>query len=296
MTPLSLFGGIALLLGGGVAGLFGWRRRGHQQLVAETPTTDVRTIADPGVVELVGTVEPAPDAGPGTFSSPIGQRDCVVAGWEAEEWSERGDHSNWWTLGDGVRSVPFYLDDGTDRVLVEPGRHSDPSSKLTEKLGDLGDFDASVSVDNVVVDFHTLPVVQRVGAESETPAHIRRFVDGERAVGRQTGSVTNLVDIGNAHGDRRYYENTIAPGEEVYLLGYVRARDASDRDGNVCLRPETALVTPPREDEDGAFILSARGEDALLRGDRVATAALAGGVLAVLVGFSLLAGVVVPGV
>jgi hypothetical protein len=294
MSTLSLLGGVVLLVAGGGVGLFGWRRRGLQRLVAETPTTDARAIADPGVVELTGTVEPAPEEGPGTFDSPVGRRDCVVAGWEVEEWDERGDHSSWKTLGDGIRSVPFYVDDGTDRVLVDPGRHSDPAGGFFETLGDLGDFPASVSVDDTVVDFRTLPVVQRVGAEAETPPHIRSFVSGERAVGTQRGSITNLVDIGNAHGDRRYYENVVRPGDEVYLLGYARPRD-DDAGSNVRLRPETAVVTPPSGGEDGGFLLSTREESALLGGQSVATAALAGGALAMLVGASLLIGLPVPG-
>ncbi len=176
-------------------------------------------------------------------------------------------------------------------MLVDPGSHTDPTGKLLEKLGDLGDFPASISVRNVLVDFHDLPLADRVGAEAQTPQHIASFVAEARGIPPQRGSITNLVDIGNAHGDRRYYENVVRPGDEVYLLGTVRARDPEDRDGNVRLRPETAVVEPA----DEPFVLSTRDEDALLRGQGLATAALAVGALSVFVGLSLVVGVPVPG-
>ena len=116
---------------------------------------------------------------------------------------------------------------------------------------------------------------------------------GERAVGRQTGSITNLVDIGNAHGDRRFSQGTIRAGDEVYLLGYARPRDGDERERaaddpvSVRLRPGSTVVTPPPEGEDGAFIVSERDEQRLLSESRWGRAVLVAGLFAVVVGLAL---------
>lgn len=295
MSTAALLGGVVLAVGGAAASVWGWRRDTRHQLIDDTPTTDVRNITEPGIVELSGEVVPAPDAGDEPFTAPFsGTKNCVVAGWEVEDWDERGDYSNWRTEGDGIRAVPFYLDDGTDRVLVDPGRrHSDGTAGFLETLGDLGDFSASISVGDVVADFERFPVVAEVGVDEEPPDRIARFVAGERAVGRQTGSITNLVDIGNAHGDRRFSQGTIRAGDEVYLLGYAQPRDgderarAADDPVSVRLRPDTAVVTPPPEGEDGAFIVSERDERRLLSESRWGRAVLVAGLFAVVAGLAL---------
>lgn len=52
--------------------------------------------------------------------APFSDDECVLAEWEIEECDESGKGSRWRTEGSGTLSVPFYVDDGTDRVLVRP--------------------------------------------------------------------------------------------------------------------------------------------------------------------------------
>jgi hypothetical protein len=114
----------------------------------------------------------------------------------------------------------------------------------------------------VVAEFEDFPVKAEAGAESDSPAHIEAFVRSEGTLSTQSGSITNLIDIGNAHGDRRYSEQSLGLGEEVYLIGNAQAADGT----TMPLHPEDVVVTPTN---DGTFILSNHTEDALA--DRLST-------------------------
>ncbi|EMA40991.1 GIDE domain-containing protein [Halococcus hamelinensis] len=253
MVDLALVG-VGLVVGvvGLVFAYTGWLNRKQRRLVTETGTTEVRGIDEEGRVEVKGEV----DADQGVFTSPIGQSDAVLAAWEVEEWNERGDTSNWRTLASGVYSEPFHVDDGTGTVEVSL---TDRVSGESESLLSLDSTVAGdgVAVDNVTCEFEAFPVVEEVGAESEPPEHVRSFVAGERGVSGQLGSITNLVDIGNAHGDRRYSERALGPGEAVYLLGHAEA----DADAPHPLHPEDVVLTAGNEEP---FILSDHAEDALV--------------------------------
>lgn len=293
--PTLAIGSLVALAGVGLS-IYGWRRRRYHRAIVGTPTRDVRQVDRPGPVELVGEVVAADDS----FDAPLsGADETVVAGWSVEEWSETGDHSRWTTVADGVDAVPFLLDDGTDRIRVDPGSHASRGG-LLGRVTDLGDLADSVSAGPLTVDFERLPTVRRVGAEDPTPERVRRFVAHESTVDRQTGSLTNLIDVGNAHGDRRYAEGTIRVGDEVYLLGPVRPAHGDGRvdgDGNrdvdrrARLRPGDAVVRPA-PDGEVPFLLSERSEDRLVASTRVWRYALGAGLLAVAVGLATM----LPGV
>jgi hypothetical protein len=64
------------------------------------------------------------------------------------------------------------------------------------------------------------------------------------------------VNVGRKHCDRRFREQTIQPGDDVYLLGYAEAREGASRP----LGPEDVVVTTP---DDELLILSNRSEEEL---------------------------------
>jgi hypothetical protein len=281
-VAVVLFG--VVLAGAGGFGLWwGYSRREPHELITETPTTEVRRLSEAGLVELKGEVA-GPAAGADAFASPIGGDEALVAAWTVEEWDERGDHSRWRTLASGVRSVPFELDDGTGRVAVEVGDHADGG--LFTAGVDPAASDG-VSFGDVLVEFDAYDTVRKVGAEEAAPASIREFVAGERTVGPQSGSITNVIDVGNAHGDRRYYEETFGPGERLYVLGRTYPRDP---DPAYPLRPGELVVTAPRDDDDGMLIVANEREQELVRQTRYHLLGLALG------GAGLVAGLVLVGV
>lgn len=265
------------LLGIGVA-YQGWKKRRQHQLVTETPTTEIRSIDDEGRVELKGTVTGPADDEEG-FVAPISNEDgTLLAAWEMQEWSEHGDHSEWNIMASGVHSVPFLIDDGTDSVRVAIEDRADGGTDWMPS--DRGLASEGTAVDGVVCEFEEFPSVT-IDAESEPPQHIREFVKGETSVSEQTGSITNLIDVGNAHGDRRYHEQTLRKGNDTYVLGHVRANEGA----TMPLHPEDVVVTP---DEEEKFIISDQTE-AELTDDLGGTYRffLAGGVVFVLVAVGL---------
>ncbi|SIR46828.1 E3 Ubiquitin ligase [Haladaptatus litoreus] len=212
------------------------------------------------------------------FSSRSAQNpDTLLAAWEVKEWSESGGTENWQTLASGIRSVPFVVNDGTGEIRVDIGDRVDdgtdwlPNERAIANNG--------TAVDDLTCIFKDWPVTE-VGAESETPQYIREFITGESSVGEQSGSITNLVDVGNSHGDRRYYEQTLSPGDDIYLLGNVHA----ERGATTPLQADDAVIEPV----DGErFVISDRDEDELtneLSGNYRRSLALSGGLVVLGIG------------
>lgn len=260
MVSIGALGvGLVTLGIAGLVGRLGWRQQRRHSLVAKTPTTDIRSIDDEGLVEIKGRVkcqEP--------LQSPISDQESVLAAWEIEEWDERGNTEMWETRASGVSANPFVIDDGTGEVQVEiDDRVAGEDAGGTElSLGPI-DFNrlvaSGVTVDNVYCSFDRFPVETTVPPDAEPPERIAEFVEGESGVSEQTGSITNVVDIGTEHGERRYYEETIEPGQEIYLLGNAEATaDATYPLGN-----DDVVITPPA-DGDGSMIVSDQSEDALV--------------------------------
>lgn len=86
------------------------------QLIRNTPTSRVRSLAM-GPVELYGTTEPIDD---NVLSSPFSGEDCLMYKYKIEEYRMVGDDRDWVTVDVGRDGVPFHLDDGTGRVVVDP--------------------------------------------------------------------------------------------------------------------------------------------------------------------------------
>lgn len=277
MSTDMIIGGLALVVFSLIIGYQGWRKREQYKLITETSTTKIRTIDGEGRVELKGTVT-GPADGEEEFVAPISNEDgTLLAAWEVQEWSESGKTSDWKEKASGVHSVPFTVDDGTDSVRVQIDDRADGTNWMPT---DRAIASEGTAVDGVVCEFEEFPSVT-VDAESEPPEHIREFVMGETSLSEQTGSITNLVDVGNAHGDRRYHEQTLREGDEVYVLGHVQAEE----DATTPLHPEDVVVTSVN---DETFIVSDQAEKELAD-DFSGTyrLSLAGGVVGTFLGVGL---------
>lgn len=55
--------------------------------------------------------------------------------------------------------------------------------------------------------------------------------------------IVDTVDLNREHGTRRYYEQTIGPGDDVYVYGTVTA----DEDATRPLRPADAHISAPAD-------------------------------------------------
>ncbi len=101
-----------------------WRAN---RVIGDTPASRVRSAAQ-GYVELVGQgliTEKTPN------KAPLTSRPCTWWRYTIEERGSMGRSRRWATIDSGTSEVPFILDDGTGRCLVDP-RGADVFPKAKE--------------------------------------------------------------------------------------------------------------------------------------------------------------------
>lgn len=104
---LGILSGIYLF----VRGFLLLRRR---KLILNTPVSKVRS-APMGLVEISGLA-----VGPYTITAPITARPCYFHRTVAWEWKRRGRSSTWVKVAAECNHVPFFIDDNTGKVMVDP--------------------------------------------------------------------------------------------------------------------------------------------------------------------------------
>ena len=109
------------------AGIYGMWRYYH---VLTTPTSDVASV-DEGTVEIEGEIEPARE----TVTAPVSNEDCVVYKYDAVQ-RRRFLSKKYSSVVESDRDgCPFYVDDGTGRVLVDPdGSRIDVDNREVERF------------------------------------------------------------------------------------------------------------------------------------------------------------------
>lgn len=246
MLALSFFA----LVGGVAAMVHGFRMRKQRNLIQETPTEDVESLSA-GLSEVQGIARPHPEHGP--ITAPFSSDDCLVAEWKIEEYESDDDGGHWDTVASGVESVPFFVDDGTGKLLVDP--HEDSVLDIDESE------EPRIRVDS-----------------SESPSgQVREFLDREPSVGASGDSLLDVLNFGSA-GDRRYYHHLLEPDEEVYAFGYVEPREGVSSPDN----PENLVLRKtPEEDADlePMFMISDKSQERLVEERKHAILWVPGGAL-----------------
>ena len=112
-------GGLILWCGlGFAAGIYlffrGFYLLQRRRLILDTPLSKIRSAAM-GMVEVSGLA-----VGPYTMIAPITERPCYYYRTVAWEWKRRGKNSQWVKVAGECMHLPFFLDDNTGRVLVDP--------------------------------------------------------------------------------------------------------------------------------------------------------------------------------
>ena len=123
-----------LLLAGVVTGVVlfyrGFRLLQRKRLIQDVPSSSIRSAAL-GLVEVSGTV-----AGESTLLSPVCQEDCCF--YELSAWrpSDFGEYYSWKKAAEESFSVPFFLEDETGRVAVDPkGADLEIPTDFSEEYG-----------------------------------------------------------------------------------------------------------------------------------------------------------------
>lgn len=109
---------IAVAAVGALAGVYwfykGFRLLQRKRLILNTPASKVRS-ASMGLVEISGLA-----IGPYVIPSPLKQVDCYYYRSVAWELRQQGKNSEWIKVAEETLHVPFYIEDGTGKVLVDP--------------------------------------------------------------------------------------------------------------------------------------------------------------------------------
>jgi hypothetical protein len=110
--------GIAWCTIGILAGIYlffnGFRLLQRRRLILDTPASKIRS-ASLGMVELNGLA-----AGPYTMAAPITARQSYFYRTVAWEWKRQGRSRQWVKVAGECSHVPFFLDDNTGKVLIDP--------------------------------------------------------------------------------------------------------------------------------------------------------------------------------
>ncbi|HEY1657656.1 MAG TPA: GIDE domain-containing protein [Candidatus Sulfotelmatobacter sp.] len=127
--------GIAWCAVGILAGIYlffnGFRLLKRKKLILDTPASKIRS-ASLGMVELSGLA-----AGPYTMPAPITERQCYFYRTVVWEWKRQGRSSRWVKVAGECSHVPFFLDDNTGKVLIDPrGAELDLHCDFKEEYSD----------------------------------------------------------------------------------------------------------------------------------------------------------------
>ncbi len=92
----------------------GFRLLQRRQLILNTPVSKIRS-ASLGMVELSGLA-----VGPYTTIAPVTARACYYYRTLVWEWKQSGKNKQWVKVAAECMHVPFFLDDNTGKVMVDP--------------------------------------------------------------------------------------------------------------------------------------------------------------------------------
>ena len=106
LSSLAIAGGLYFFVSG-------FRLLARKRLLLSIPTSKIRSAAM-GLVEVNGMA-----AGPYTMSAPITGKSCFL--YHTTVWQQReGKNVEWDKIADETLHLPFFIDDSTGRLLVEP--------------------------------------------------------------------------------------------------------------------------------------------------------------------------------
>jgi len=154
----------------------GFRLLQRRQLILNTPASKIRS-ASMGMVELNGLA-----VGPYTMVAPITARPCYCYRTFVWEWRQSGKNKRWVKVAAECMHVPFFLDDNTGKVLVDP------------RGADL----------DLHQDFHQEFCDGFFTTKEEAPPNVRSFLS------RHGISTTNKIKV---------EESCIKPKNALFLLG-----------------------------------------------------------------------------
>ncbi len=153
---------------GAIAGVYlfyrGFLMLQRKRLIENTPSSKIRSAAI-GLVEVSGLA-----TGPYTIIAPLTGMQCFLHRTVAWELRRQGKNSEWVKVAEETQHVPFFLDDNTGRVLVDPlgaemDIHRDFQGEFNHSL-----FSSSLETPPNVADF-----LARHGVSSEHKIRVEEY-------------------------------------------------------------------------------------------------------------------------
>lgn len=92
----------------------GFRLLQQRRLILDTPFSKIRS-ASMGMIEISGLA-----VGPYTMVAPLTSRPCYYYRTEVWEWKQSGRSQQWVKVAGECMHVPFFVDDNTGRILIDP--------------------------------------------------------------------------------------------------------------------------------------------------------------------------------
>ena len=123
VIPISILSSVAfsswIWPAAGIAGgiylfVLGFKMLQRKRLILNTPTSKIRS-ASLGLIEVNGLA-----VGPYTLTAPITAAPCFFYRTQAWELRKSGKSNEWQQVADESLHVPFFLDDNTGRLLINP--------------------------------------------------------------------------------------------------------------------------------------------------------------------------------
>lgn len=237
--------GFALAIGA-VAFHLGWRELRERQLIRNTPTSKVRSLAV-GAAEVKGQAHPADE----TLTSPVTQQDACIYQLEVLQYSPGNEESDWNSVLEVGRRVPFHLDDGTGAVRVEP-----EGATLDLQLETTANVDAGDPPPEGLPGWAEEEGLLEMDLSEEGAGRVSGAVAGAAESMFEGRAEKHLADTSSRK--RRYKETVLAAGDDAYVFGGARTREGAGSPEN----PENLVV---REHEGtGTFFVSDRSEPELV--------------------------------
>jgi hypothetical protein len=151
-----------------IAGLYGFfhgfRILQRKRLILNTPASKIRS-ASMGLVEISGIA-----TGPHLVTSPLKQVECYYYRSVAWEWKQRGKNSEWVKAAEETLYVPFYVDDNTDKLLIDPrGAEMDLHCDFQEE------YNRSILFEGTEVPVHVSGFLARYGVNASARIKLEEY-------------------------------------------------------------------------------------------------------------------------
>ncbi len=197
---IGFFAGLFLMYSG-----FGWFKR--KRLIEDMPTSKIRSIAM-GLVEVNGKARHAKEK---EMKSPLSGKKCVYYKYTIEKYVSSGKSGHWRMIKYDVGPGPFFVEDKTGKVLVDP------------KLANI----------KVPRSYQS----QSAWGRDPEPA-VKKFLENEKI--KFEGALFG------ANFSMRYREWIIPPGMELYVIGTAKDNPYV-KEGTAVKGVEDIMITKGKE-------------------------------------------------